>query len=207
MRISDDAGILNNAQRTLVSCIATERFGKYGFENRVCLIKIVEICGIDTPSSVFEDEEKKIITLNISPCHFSKQNIKFIICHEIQHRIDELKPSFGYDKDKKERLGQQYDQRCKHFSQVLAHLWDVYINGRLDKEGLYQTDPNETIGIKGQLYKECTPSTKRCADVHFLECRGFRNAEQVYNRVWSAKECELSYDQLADLAKEGLGIK
>lgn len=202
MKILDKNHILNHEQRKLVLDTAINRLKTCGLKSQVSLIKIVA----GSPASEFEDDKKTIIVLYIKACYFSKANIRFIICHEIQHRMDELKPDFGYSKGKKEKLGQQYDQHCKYFSEVLAHLWDVYINGRLNKEGLYLTDHSQTIRIKGQFYKR-TPSINRCADIHFLKCRGFRDAIRVYNEVWNAMECELSYDQLTDLTKRELSIK
>jgi hypothetical protein len=201
MQIIDDANIFSNEQKKLVLDTAVARLKVYGLESQISSLKLLN----GSPASEFSDETRTQIVLYLQTNHFSKPNIKFIIYHEIQHRIDELSPDFGYDKSKKGKLSQRYDPHCRHFSSVLAHLWDIYINGRLHRECLYQTDPNKVIGIKGQFYKR-TPSVNRCADIHFLECRGFQASEQVYDKLWNTKEGELSYNQLVNLAKRGLGI-
>ncbi len=196
MQISDGAKILNDGQKKLVLDITTKHLKAKALLSQMSLLKIVHGC----PASEFEDDERTIITLHIRPEHFSKPNIEFIIFHEIQHRIDELNPSFGYDKSKKEKLNREYGQK---FSGVLAHLWDVYIDGRLAREGLYQTDPNETIIIKAQTYKR-DKVNNRLAGINFLQTRGIREAEQVYDKIWAVKDGELSYNQLTQLALDNM---
>lgn len=196
MQLSDDGNILDNGQKKLLLDMVNGRLVAKSLAGRVSLLRVIPISYPETPSSMFEDEKKTVIMLYISPQHFSKPNIRFIILHEIQHRIDELSLSFGYDVNKKQQLKQNYGE-C--FRTVLAHLWDIYINGRLDREGLFETDTTETIGVGGRLCKRDRLNDRRLG-IEFLEKCGVSPAEQIYDEVWSAREGEFNYDHLAQLA-------
>lgn len=203
MQICDDKNAFSDEQKKLVLDTTVKRLRAKGLADRISTLKLFRIDPYISPCCEFEDKQKTVIILNIPLDRFSKPNIEFIIYHEIQHRIDELNDRFGYDPSKKEKLRQQYG--CK-FHIALTDLWNIYIDGRLEKEGLYQIDPSETI--KNMKRKKCyllkEKSDRRLMTIETLEDIGFRNAQQVYDMLWNAKEGDFSYDQLAQLALDNM---
>lgn len=204
MQIYDDKNDFSDEQKKLVLNTTVKRLRAKGLADRISALKLFRINPLvshPSPSCKFEDEQKTIVILYIQSKYFCKPNIKFVIYHEIQHRIDELNDRFGYDPSKKEKLRQQYGSK---FIIVLTDLWNIYINGRLEKEGLYQIDPSEKIDRRGVTVSLDDKSKIRLMKIDELKDCGVHNAKQVYDMVWNAKEGELSYDQLAQLALDNM---
>ncbi len=142
MKIIDNSNSFDSEHKTFLKETIANRLKAVGLERRISTIEVVN----GEPASEFKDKGKSIITLHIGTKHLAKPNAKWMICHEIQHRIDELNLYFGFDKSKKHIYRTQYGDR---FTVILAHLWDINIDGRLDKLGIYEINSSEKIGIKG----------------------------------------------------------
>ena len=200
MNIYDEKGTFDNEQKKLLLGISVKRLSAKGLTCRISGLRLIMPQVYCSPCSEFGDEEKTVINLYIGTGYLSKPNIEFVVCHELQHRVDELDNRFGYDPTKKEEYHRKYG--CS-FLTVLTDLWNIYINGRLEKEGLYQIDPNDGVYRHGKFRLLDDKSKIRLLKIEeWGEDQGVRDAEQLYDIVWNAKEGDLSYDQLAELAKK-----
>ncbi len=84
-----------------------------------------------------ERGELSVVILQItSPRFFEKEGLKIFLRHELMHVTDMLDPVFCYDNNP---LGVTPSEECivkNHYSLI----WDIYIDQRLDKAGIQNTE-------------------------------------------------------------------
>jgi hypothetical protein len=140
------------------------------------------------PFDIKCDAEKNIINLKFGRWHLNhRQEWAKAIYHEFTHCIDRLNPDFGITEQKEQAADtlQPAEIPCTQL-QLWEHIWNCYIDGRLECHKL-------------------NPTTLECRkeELHSVNCKskGFDpRVDLVLNRAWNGTN--LTFDDLLLLTQE-----
>jgi hypothetical protein len=122
-------------------------------------------------------------------------NYRYILFHEFGHICDRLDPLFGYNLELRKELSREVNSDRKIF---ITDLWNVYIDGRLFKDDLFEfpKPPDKRID----------PHCKKLINIDTIDsyleeisCRfgsmGFElnESQRLLNEVWNSGFGSLTY--------------
>jgi hypothetical protein len=138
------------------------------------------------------------ITLFLQECSSRRDNFRYVLFHELYHVADRLNPEFEFDDNVKQTLATIEGQN-------LMELWNLFIDARLHKLGLFELDENDR-GLYGTVNGKLqeipfTIEGKQLRHISFLASRGVPEAENLVRRIWTNPPTKFTYRTLANLAK------
>ena len=166
---------------------------------RTVFIRRSERCGIPQENIDINDEN---VTLGVGEATQHKSNYQFILYHEFSHIADRLRPEFRYSDDAKRKLTDS-ERIC------LMELWNLHINSRLNRVGLYDPSRSTCIGtLNGVVQKfPADVGGELMAHMAILEREGFayEEAKGLVEDLWQRPEIPLTYVDIIEKVKKGLG--
>ena len=166
---------------------------------RTVFVRRSERCGIPQESIDINDES---VILRVGEATQHKSNYQFILYHEFSHIADRLRPEFRYSDDTKRKLTDS-ERIC------LMELWNLYINSRLKRVGLYEPSRSTRIGTLNGVVQKFRADTggELMAHMAILEREGFayEEAKGLVADLWQRPEIPLTYVDIIEKVKKGLG--
>lgn len=137
------------------------------------------------------------LTLYLQESSGRRENFRYVLYHEFYHIVDRLNLKFEYYDDIKHSL--------TPIEQLnLMELWNLFIDARLHKRGLFELDENDKglYGtVNGRLQKiPFTIEGKQLRHISFLASRGVVDAEELVREIWANPPTVITYGTLAKLA-------
>ncbi len=141
-------------------------------------------------------DEKNNVDLYIKPIIRPNLRDKFILYHEFAHIADRLNPYFRYDHSLRSTLSWTQE---KNF----LELWNIYIDTRLNKYGLFCLPQSGQINIIVDGVKYLLP--RNDINSYLLEAianlsqRGFQKPGLIVTEIWKNPDRFLTFGDLMAL--------
>ena len=155
-------------------------------------IRCVELRRDEGGPCIVLDTADKVI-LRLSGREGASQNFRYILHHEFGHVYDRMDPAFQYTLEARRSLDDDRNKRV-----FVTDLWNTYIDGRLNRLGLFQFDqPPMTVHCFA-LGKILTIDSVE-SYIEELACRHFgmgaplERSRELLERVWNSPHGTLTY--------------
>ena len=125
-----------------------------------------------------QDQTKMGIKLRVERFREPEQ-LKPLLRHELMHVSDMLDPGFGYRYEPSERIQEHLVPRRYQV------LWDIYIDGRLERRGVEETTSREERQREFERLFSFLPRRQRAT---------------AFREIWNAQE--MTHTQLLEMAEE-----
>ena len=143
-------------------------------------------------------DEKRNVHLAIRPMIHPTDRDLYILYHEFGHIGDRLNPDFHYDQDRRIEFSPILEQ-------VFLELWNVFIDTRLNRHGLFRLPASGLmqITVDGITYRlpRNEVSTYLLERIARLSQRGVTKPGSKVKAIWDHPERFLSFSDLVDMVE------
>lgn len=158
-------------------------------------IKTLSVYEKDQKGIRIEMDEERNVYLTIHPILRPGKRDAYILYHEFGHIADRLNPDFGYKHQQRLALSSMQEE-------CFLQLWNVYIDTRLQEEGLFclPAGGEVEISVDGVRYRlpKSEVSTYLLEAAAHLTQRGVPKAGSLVQSIWDNPQRRLTFQDLLD---------